>query len=134
MKKPPANCVKAMGYAMKIMKQVVIGVVAGASLVFAGQSVAGGDEHTAGKKVFNKWCSPCHAAGSGEHPGTAALGARYGTSLPAALEERVDIVPSFVGYMVRRGGGAMPSFKPTDITDSELGALAAYLTRNTKRD
>ena len=33
-----------------------------------------------------------------------------------------------IAAMVRSGQGAMPAFKPTEITDTELQALAAWLS------
>lgn len=116
------------------MKRVAIGILAGASLILSGQSVAGAERHADGKKLFDHWCLPCHAGGTEEHPGTAALLGRYGGALPAALEERTDLVPVFVAAMVRRGIGAMAPFRPTDITDSDLTKISAYLGRNTKQD
>lgn len=34
---------------------------------------------------------------------------------------------SMVEYMVRNGRGAMPAFKPTEITPAELAALASWI-------
>ena len=86
----------------------------------------------AGKAVFDKWCAGCHAAGP-RMPGTASLAAKYGDTLPAALEERDNLNPAIVRYFVRNGILVMPSFRKTEITDAELDALGAYLTRTAKR-
>lgn len=80
-----------------------------------------------GKAVFEKWCAPCHAAGN-EHPGTAALGAKYEGKLPAALAERADLPADFVKATVRAGITVMPFFRKTEIGDADLDALAAYLS------
>lgn len=82
-----------------------------------------------GKAVFEHWCSACHAPGL-RHPGTASLAAKYGKDLPAALEERKDLTPEVVRYFVRHGVSVMPPFRKTEITDTELRALGAYLSPN----
>ena len=38
--------------------------------------------------------------------------------------------PQLVEYMVRNGKGAMPAFRPTEITPAELAALAAWINRS----
>ena len=81
-----------------------------------------------GKPVYEKWCALCHAAGPG-HPGTTALAALYKGSKPAALEERTDLTPLVVKQFVRKGVSVMPFFRKTEISDGELDALAAYLSR-----
>lgn len=81
-----------------------------------------------GKQVFDKWCAACHAQGA-RMPGTASLAAKYGGSMPAALEERDNLNPTMVRYFVRNGILTMPSFRKTEISDAELDALGAYLSR-----
>jgi mono/diheme cytochrome c family protein len=62
-------------------------------------------------------------------PGTAALEFHYKGSKPAVLEERTDLTPAMVKGFVRNGAYVMPRFRKTEISDPELDALAAYLTR-----
>ena len=82
-----------------------------------------------GYMVFQKWCAPCHAPGP-LHPGTQALAVKYkGTDTPDALEKRTDLTPDMVKTFVRGGVSIMPPFRKTEITDSELDDLAAYLSR-----
>jgi mono/diheme cytochrome c family protein len=81
-----------------------------------------------GKAVFDKWCAPCHAPGPG-HPGTTAIAALYKGSKPAPLEERTDLTPDVVKQFVRKGVSVMPFFRKTEISDTDLDALAAYLAR-----
>ena len=85
-----------------------------------------------GKRVFDQWCAGCHAVGP-RMPGTASLAAKYGDSMPAALEERDNLNPALVRYFVRNGILIMPPFRKTEITDAELDALGAYLTRTPVR-
>ena len=81
-----------------------------------------------GHQVFEKWCTPCHGPGPA-HPGTTALAALYHGTKPAALEERTDLTPAIVRQYVRHGVTVMPFFRKTEISDAELDALGAYLSR-----
>jgi mono/diheme cytochrome c family protein len=89
-----------------------------------------------GKEVYTYWCAPCHGPGLGMPgfdalPGAQQLGIKYrGTNIPALLDERTDLVPAFVKTTVRQGVSFMPQFRKTEISDADLDAIAAYLTRN----
>jgi len=91
-----------------------------------------------GRDVFAQRCTACHAAiptdtiGPPYLPqmaGTQALQARYKGAKPAELERRTDLTPEFVKAIVRGGLNSMPFFRPTELSDDDLAALAAYLTR-----
>lgn len=82
-----------------------------------------------GKKVFDRWCAACHAAGDA-YPGTQALQAKYKGEKPSPLEQRTDLNPDFVKFFVRNGVSIMPFVRKTEISDAELAALAAYLSRS----
>ncbi len=84
-----------------------------------------------GRAVYEKWCAPCHDPGI-EHPGTHALMTKYPGSPRASgvITEWTDLTPEYVRFMVRHGMSVMPHFRKTEITDSELDALAKYLSRN----
>ncbi len=86
-----------------------------------------------GKQVFDKFCAECHAAGPG-HPGTQRLGWNKGEA-SSLLEKRKDLSADYVRAIVRRGLFEMPPFRPTEVTDTELMALAEYLAqgRNLRR-
>ena len=85
-----------------------------------------------GEAVFNYWCRACHGPEMVK-PGTAALAVKYRGSLPAALAERTDMTPELVKHWVREGISMMPFFRPTEISNADLEALAHYLTRNSGR-
>lgn len=82
-----------------------------------------------GHQVFQKWCAPCHAPGRKEYPGTVALYAKYHGKKPAALEQRTDLTGEMITYYVRHGVTVMPFFRKTEVSDQDLKALIAYLTR-----
>jgi (+)-pinoresinol hydroxylase len=93
-------------------------------------------DQAAGKKIFDLWCSGCHKPLGPYVPsvaGTSALVKKYqGTQTPAALEERTDLTPAIVKFYVRKGFKSMPFFRKTEVSDTELASLIAYLTRNSK--
>lgn len=90
-----------------------------------------------GKEVFDARCRACHgsyARGNNalamQVPGTFALQLRYKGQKTALLEERTDLTPEAVAAFVRHGGGGfMPAFRPTEVSDEDLKALGAYLAR-----
>jgi (+)-pinoresinol hydroxylase len=87
------------------------------------------DQIDRGHKVYDKWCFPCHGTGVGK-PGTDSLAARG--QKPAVLEERTDLTAPAIKQFVRHGVLFMPMFRKTEISDAELDAICAYLTRNNK--
>lgn len=101
-----------------------------ACLALAG-SAFGADEATIqkGEKVFDYWCATCHGPGL---PGTAALETKYKGAKPALLSERTDLIPPVTKTFVRKGVSIMPFFRKTEISDTDLNALAAYLARNNR--
>ena len=87
-----------------------------------------------GQQVFNTWCTYCHTRATDKFPtppGTGALGKRYKDTKPAALEDRTDLPAAVVQAFVRSGINSMPPFRKTEVSDADLQALAAYLSRNT---
>ncbi len=91
-----------------------------------------------GRVLYEYWCAPCHGPGIGNNgaqhlPGTDALRVKYRGALPALLTERTDMAPDLVKTYVRQGITVMPFFRKTEIDDTELEAIAAYLTRNNAR-
>ena len=82
-----------------------------------------------GQEVFQKWCYPCHGPGS-DKPGTVSLEQRG--QKPAVLADRTDLNAPMIKTFVRHGVYYMPIFRKTEISDADLDAIAAYLTRNNK--
>ena len=82
-----------------------------------------------GAAVFNNWCSACHSRGPQNAPGTTSLQMKYQGSVPAALEDRQDLTAEVVKVFVRNGVATMPQLRKTEVSDADLEALAAYLTR-----
>jgi (+)-pinoresinol hydroxylase len=81
---------------------------------------------------FQRDCAICHGKGPGR-PGTRSLRAKYHGRLPALLERRTDLTASYIKYIVRHGVTVMPPFRKTEVSDADLDAIAAYLTRKRPR-
>lgn len=91
-----------------------------------------------GNTKFQYMCAPCHGAGIGDDgramlPGTDALRIKYRGALPALLEERSDLTADLLKTFVRRGTFSMPPFRPTEITDTEIEDIAAYVAESSRR-
>jgi mono/diheme cytochrome c family protein len=110
------------------MKTVIVTVALALGAVWAAPVNAQVAPQSHGRQVFEKWCAPCHGAGLGK-PATAALAFKYKGETPALLEERTDLTPEIVKSMVRTGVYTMPPFRKTEISDDDLDALAAYLSK-----
>ena len=114
------------------MKNAKVGLLAVVSLMMATLAFAAPPDQEQiehGHKVYDKWCFPCHGTGLGK-PGTDALAARG--QKPAVLEERTDLTGPAIKQFVRHGVLFMPVFRKTEVSDAELDAIVAYLTRNNK--
>lgn len=89
-----------------------------------------------GRTAFFAHCDACHGrehvtSHGGMEPATASLAIKYrGTKIPPQLQNRTDLTPSYVKYIVRHGDHLMPFFRKTMVSDAELDAIAAYLARN----
>jgi (+)-pinoresinol hydroxylase len=95
------------------------------------KSTVSGEGESRGYVQYQSYCSMCHGEGAGK-PGTLALQAKYKGAEPALLEKRTDLTPALVKTYVRNGVSIMPFFRKTEISDADLDAIAAYLTRNNK--
>ncbi|MCG2633844.1 MAG: cytochrome c [Gammaproteobacteria bacterium] len=81
-----------------------------------------------GADLFATHCARCHNPGAdGVHPGTQQLALTRGEE-QAVILQRDDLQPDYVKQVVRHGIGAMATFRPTEISDPELDALARYVT------
>ena len=87
-----------------------------------------------GKAAFAYHCAACHGtqliSGNQQLPGTQALTVKYNGKQPGALEQRTDLSPQLGKTFVRTGVSVLPFFRKPLVTDAELDAIAAYLSRN----
>lgn len=80
-----------------------------------------------GRRIYANWCVHCHREGGSA---TRVLEQRYQGKVPAVVEERTDLAAARIVRLLRTQTPGMTAFRPTDLTDSDLEAVAAYLTRN----
>ena len=97
----------------------------GLAIIAFGISNASIAEDTAGKQVFNRWCTACHTD-SPFAPGTIQLKQMRGVE-KAVIEKRDDLTPELIRALVRQGLAGMPKFRRTEISDDELESLVRYL-------
>jgi cytochrome c5 len=95
----------------------------------AAASEVSGTLEQRGQAVFNNWCDACHRDSDRNAPGTTSLAFKYRGELPAALEKREDLTAELVALYVRNGIATMPFYRPTEISDDDLMALAEYLVK-----
>jgi mono/diheme cytochrome c family protein len=95
--------------------KLMVGLMAGVTLLaggvaFAGQKLGQPQGERAPEEVYAKTCGYCH----GKNVGPVIRG----RALPAEA----------VVMIVRHGQNGMPAFRPTEITNSELDKLAAWIS------
>jgi len=93
----------------------------------AGDRTAAGRD---GAALFSHHCGYCHLTGG---MGTNLLTKqRVAAGEPPAmglLANRTDLTADYVQAVARTGKGAMPRQTRVDVTDAELAAIAAYLSK-----
>jgi len=109
-----------------VSRGAAVAVAVGALAALGAQAGEAGAGLEHGRAAYEHHCAPCHAAGTGGHAGTLRLAIRLGEER-AVLAERDDLHPDYVKAIVRGGLGLMPGFRPTEITDETLEAIARYL-------
>jgi mono/diheme cytochrome c family protein len=104
--------------------------VLGAALALRAGAAAADDaslsaKEQQGKRLFNHTCIYCHGPGVW---GTNRLAKRMDKE-HALLEGRTDLSAGAIEAIVRNGIGSMPPLRKTELSDSDVAAIAAYLTR-----
>ena len=107
---------RARGLAATVLAIVGVGGAAGVASVAASAQATYETNPREPQFIYDRTCGYCH----GHNVGPILLGRR----LPAAV----------VTSIVRSGNGAMPAFRPTEITDAELAALAAWIENSPTDD
>ena len=93
----------------------------------------GGDRLAAGRDgeaLFSNRCGACHLTGGmGTNLITKQMIAAGRPPSDALLANRTDLNADYIRAVVRNGKMAMPRQTRVDVTDAELDAIAAWLTR-----
>lgn len=85
------------------------------------------DQQERGKRLYYKTCIHCHAPGVW---GTNRLSERMSVQ-DAVLENRTNLPAEAVRTIIRAGIGSMPAFRRSELSDTDIQAIAAYVSRNT---
>ena len=100
---------------------------------FAGVALAAGEaalsvQEQQGKLLYGRTCIYCHGPGVW---GTNRLAKRLDKD-HALLESRTDLSAAGIRAIVRSGVGSMPPLRKTELSDADVDAIAAYLTRKAR--
>lgn len=82
-------------------------------------------QQAAGQQVFSHRCGMCHREGG---TGTFILTRRLGAA-QSLLEQRTDLKPEYIRYVVRWGLVNMPRLSRVEVPDADMNVLVDYLTR-----
>jgi len=82
-----------------------------------------------GREVFVRRCEYCHGEGP-QKGGTMALQGRYQDAVPGLLDQRTNLPAEYIRQIVRTNTAGMTPIRITEVSEQELDALIAYLTRN----
>jgi len=99
-------------------------VVAGGSATAAEPAALTADQ-LQGKRLFEATCLYCH---NPRGWGTEKLRTRLPEER-AVLTDRTDLNAAYIRTIVRNGLVNMPAYTPTDLSEAQIKAIAAYLTR-----
>lgn len=110
----------------RVVRPILLGLCLGFGALASAQD--DGDE-ARGKAVFENYCIHCHGTEPHNSGATVMLEEKYAGAVPGSLEERTTLTPEFIREFVR-GDIGMAAYRPTEIPDSDLQALTAYLMRN----
>lgn len=81
-----------------------------------------------GKRLYDHLCVYCHSPGVW---GTNRLSKRMDKE-HAVLENRTDLAAGAIQTIVRTGIGSMPPLRKSELSDADVSAIAAYLTRQNR--
>jgi mono/diheme cytochrome c family protein len=102
-------------------------LIFGAGAVSAAESTLSATEEQ-GKRLYDHTCIHCHGPGFW---GTNRLAKRIDKE-HAVLENRTDLSAEAIQAIVRNGVGSMPPLRKTELSDADVAAIAAYLTRKNR--
>ena len=107
------------------MKQLLVLLALALALPVAGRADELTAQQSAGQQVFAHRCGMCHREGG---TGTFVLARRLGAA-QSLLEQRTDLKPEYIRYVVRWGLMNMPRLSRVEVPDPDMNQLVAYLTR-----
>jgi mono/diheme cytochrome c family protein len=119
---------KVMGVFVVLGVLLASGAVAGAGVALAAEDSSLSAQEQQGKVLYGRTCIYCHG------PGLWATNrlAKRSDKEHALLENRTDLSAEGIRAIVRSGIGSMPPLRKTELSDADVDAIAAYLTRKAR--
>ena len=108
---------------MKIPSSIVAALLAAGA---GATAMAAEPAQASGKAEYAELCGMCHQTNG---MGVGILTRRPGDTSKGLLEERKDLTAAFVKVIVRNGIGNMPRISRGEVSDSQLDAIAGYLSK-----
>ncbi len=105
------------------MMRKSLGFLVGGLLLTSGAQAA---DAPTGKSLFTERCGMCHQTNG---MGVGLLSRRPGDTSKGLLEQRTDLSAALVKVVVRNGIINMPRISRAEVSDSQLNAIADYLSR-----
>jgi mono/diheme cytochrome c family protein len=96
--------------------------------VFAAEEASLSAQEQQGKLLYGRTCIYCHGPGLWA---TNRIAKRLDKD-HALLENRTDLSLDGIRAIVRSGVGSMPPLRKTELSDADVDAIAAYLTRKAR--
>ena len=117
---------KAKGAFIVLGVLLAVGTGAGAALAAEVASLSAQEQQ--GKLLYGRTCIYCHGSGLWA---TNRIAKRLDKD-HALLENRTDLSADGIRAVVRSGVGSMPPLRKTELSDADVDAIAAYLTRQAR--
>lgn len=109
----------------RIVPGLMIALVLTLGVAGAARAAEANDAANRGAQIFAVRCVFCHGEGLG-HPAWQMLAIKKGKDKAEILGRR-DLTPVYIKHVVRNGFIEMPPFRASEISDSDLDALASYV-------
>jgi mono/diheme cytochrome c family protein len=113
---------------MKAMGTVVVSALLLVARAAVADDALLSEQELQGKHLYDRTCIYCHGPGVW---GTNRLAKRLDKD-HALLESRTDLSAAGIRAIVRSGVGSMPPLRKTELSDSDVDAIAAYLMRHAR--
>jgi (+)-pinoresinol hydroxylase len=117
--------VKSMGAAV-VLGMLFAAIAGSVALAAAGAALSAQEQQ--GKRLYDRTCIYCHGPGLWA---TNRIAKRLDKD-HALLENRTDLSADGIRAIVRSGVGSMPPLRKTELSDADVDAIAAYLTRTAR--
>lgn len=114
---------------LKVFASSLVPIVAAACAIAQESSLDRETVVARGRDVYLARCEYCHGEGL-QKGGTMALQGRYQGAVPAILDQRTNLTAEYIRAVVRTNTNGMAPVRITEVSEQDLEAVIAYLTRD----